>query len=124
MNLMTLNIRGLGEKHKQDWVSKLRLEQNLSFMAIQETHLEDDINLDFVIKCWGTRNCDFDFVNSTGRSGGIISVWDTAVFSVSKSIKSRSFLILIGKWINISGVTAIVNVYGPQSRGDKKRLWE
>lgn len=41
MNIMTLNIRGLGEKHKVDWVHRLRMEHNLCMIGILDSKLDE-----------------------------------------------------------------------------------
>lgn len=75
MNCMSLNIRGMGEKDKLEWVRRLKTSQKLHFIGIQETQIADFSNIK-IIDCWDDDNFDYDFVNATGRSGGLVCIWD------------------------------------------------
>lgn len=113
MNIMTLNIRGMGDSHKVDRACRLRRSQNLILMVIQETQLNNlQRSLD-TSRCWGNDNHGFDFVNAVGRLGGLLTVWDSTFFNIKEMIKSRYFLVTIGTCPSIVGLLAIVNVYGP-----------
>lgn len=72
MNILTLNIRGLGEIHKVDWDCRLRRSENLVLMVFQETQLNDlqcSLNTS---RCWGSDNHGFKFVKVVGRLGGLL----------------------------------------------------
>lgn len=56
--------------------------------------------------------------------GGIMSIWDPLVFRKTHSLRSRYFIATSRIWIGVPGVTTIVNVYGPKSVTDKRRVWE
>lgn len=62
-------------------------------------------------------------MNPVGRSGGIISIWDPHVFVRSHTFSSRHFLAVSGHWLGFPGTTTLVNVYGPQSIQEKRKLW-
>lgn len=123
MNLMTLNIRGLGEKYKAEWVCRLRRSHNLVLTAIQETQLSVLQNSLDVSRCWGNGNHGFEWFNATGRSGGLLTIWDSNFFNIEVTINSRYFLVIIGTCPSIDGQLAIVNVYGPKSIPEKIQLW-
>lgn len=124
MNFMSLNIRGFGDARKRDWILSLRRLHKFSFIGIQESQLEDPVNRELIKDCWGDINFDYDFMNANGRSGGLISIWDKSMFNSSEVIKSNSFLIIFGSCSLFSNLFAIVNVYGPQSPSEKRKLWE
>lgn len=74
MNIMTLNIRGLGEKHKVDRVCRLQSEHKLCMIGIQESKLgESSLPLN-TTDCWGDPDCRFEHVFTTGRSRGLVSI--------------------------------------------------
>lgn len=73
---------------------------------------------------WVNNSFGFELIEATGRSGGIITIWDDEVFRVYDSIKSRYFLITFGQWVGINTEIAIVNVYAPQAPSEKRRTWE
>lgn len=123
MNCLSLNIRGIGVEEKVRWARKLKLLHKATFIGIQETQLNDytDINVN---GCWDSSDYDFEGVNATGRSGGLLSIWNTNCFQKSKVLKSRYYLIIIGKWIGVTGNTIFANIYGPQAPVDKRLLWQ
>jgi hypothetical protein len=48
-------------------------QQRVDFMAIQETKMEN-IEDGLCFSLWGSRDCDWVILSSTGNSGGIISL--------------------------------------------------
>nr|GEZ23354.1 nucleotide-binding alpha-beta plait domain-containing protein [Tanacetum cinerariifolium] len=61
MNFLSLNIQGLAQKAKKDWVKELCVKNKVNFLALQETKMEC-IELFIVKRCWG--NFAFDYVHS------------------------------------------------------------
>lgn len=122
MNAISLNIRGISEIHKVDWIRKIKMSHKIDFIGIQETHVVDSGNID-IQGCWGNMNFEFEFVESHGRSSGLLSIWDPLIFSKHNVVKSRNFLAILGHWKGFSGIISVVNVYGPQSISDKRELW-
>ncbi|XP_052622324.1 uncharacterized protein LOC128127692 [Lactuca sativa] len=120
---MTLNIRGIGESHKVDWVRKLKFSQNVDFICLQESRVSDFNAID-VNSCWGSGYFECDHVNPTGGSGSILSIWDPLIFRKSHTVQSRNFIATSGVWNGFPGITTIVNVYGPQSIIEKRILWD
>ncbi|GJR44673.1 RNA-directed DNA polymerase, eukaryota, reverse transcriptase zinc-binding domain protein, partial [Tanacetum coccineum] len=96
--------------------------KQVSFLGIQETH---SIILDtFKIKCaWG--NSQFDFVEhpASGRSGGLVSIWDPNVFSNINEFQFENLLIVEGIWIASRIHCFMINVYAPQDDSKKEKLW-
>lgn len=79
MNCMTLNVRGIGEDAKVNWVRRLKHLHNTNFMGIQETQITEFERID-IQGCWGSQDFDYEGVNSTGRSGGLLSIWNKGCF--------------------------------------------
>ncbi|GKB52136.1 RNA-directed DNA polymerase, eukaryota, partial [Tanacetum coccineum] len=73
MNVMSLNIQGLGQSAKKQWIRELNTKNKINFVAIQETKLES-INLFSIKDLWGNSFFDFSFSSSVGLSGGILSI--------------------------------------------------
>lgn len=94
----------------------------VDFIGIQETHVADPGNID-IKGCWGSSNFEFELVESQGRSGGLLSIWDPLIFTKHNVIKSKNFLAISGHWKGFSDTISMVNVYGPQSISDKRELW-
>ena len=95
MNCLSLNIRGIGEDVKIQWVRRLKIKHRAIFVGLQETQIIDHRRIR-VKECWDSDHLDFEGVDSAGRSGGLISIWDTRYFMKTEVIKHRCFLIVIG----------------------------
>ncbi|GJR71569.1 RNA-directed DNA polymerase, eukaryota, partial [Tanacetum coccineum] len=123
MNFLSLNIQGLGQSTKKNWIRELNRKYKVNFVAIQETKLE---NIDlFAIKAlWGNFSYDFDVSPSVGYFGGLLCVWDPNMFSKDSVTISDSFLAIRGTWISSSTKLFIVYVYAPQDLSERKTLWE
>ncbi|GJZ13303.1 RNA-directed DNA polymerase, eukaryota [Tanacetum coccineum] len=103
-------------------ISKLCNKHNINFLGIQETH-SSSIDSFKVKSMWGNFRFDFAFCPSVGRSGGILSIWDTNVFSKINVHPFDHFLIVEGKWVNENFQCFMVNVYAPQEDRNKVALW-
>ncbi|GKB77993.1 RNA-directed DNA polymerase, eukaryota [Tanacetum coccineum] len=88
----------------------------------------DEIGLDFIIT-FNLRTHVFgnevDFVasGSVGASGGILTMWDTNVFSKESEFINRSYVGIVGSWSGMQGKVGILNVYAPQDSHLKEELW-
>ncbi|KAL7608841.1 uncharacterized protein LOC111895805 [Lactuca sativa] len=120
---MSLNIRGMGERYKIEWVRRLRNENKLCMIGIQESKLGESTPTLNVTDCWGDWEYGFEQVFTTGRSGGLVSIWDRKQFLVIETIKSRYFIAVLGNFVGINGLTGFLNVYGPKSEIDKSNVW-
>lgn len=122
MIMCTINIRGLGEGVKRRTVKSLVRDNGLDFFAIQETKLElvDDR---MCRSLWGNDGYGWYLVSSSGRSGGILSLWDGALGKNIFPFSGFGFAGVCLEW----GVQAtrcfIVNVYAKSSIADKRRMW-
>ena len=111
--------KGVGEDVKVNWVRRLKIHHKATFVGLQETQISNFSNIN-AKGCWDSNEYDFDGIDSNGRSGGLISIWDTRCFQKLDVIKNRHFLIVIGKCKNTDENLNIVNVYGPQSPCEKR----
>ncbi|GJW52227.1 RNA-directed DNA polymerase, eukaryota, reverse transcriptase zinc-binding domain protein [Tanacetum coccineum] len=60
---------------------------------------------------------------SVGRSGGLLSVWDTYSFSKLNVFTFDHFLVVEGNWLHSHLHCFMVNVYAPQDDKKKEILW-
>lgn len=79
MIIVSYNIRGLGEREKKRDVKDLIKKVRTDMCCLQESKLEV-VNQRIIKATWGNSSCDWDFVKSEGSSGGIISIWNPAIF--------------------------------------------
>ena len=122
MNFISINARGIGGMDKLPWLNKLKKENGVDFMAVQETKVEKVSN--FVgNSIWGSKSFGMEFVGAVGQSGGIMSVWDKDRFSLSSTTKAQNFLLVSGRLKGHNDIVNIVNVYAPQGVSAKRSLW-
>ncbi|KAK9063215.1 hypothetical protein SSX86_017085 [Deinandra increscens subsp. villosa] len=122
MNCLSINIRGIGGYGKASWIKKLKVDNGISFIGMQET-MSSNILPGLVSAYWGGMGFDFDFVESIGNSGGILSVWDPKVFVKDKVTKDVNFLHVSGMIMAGNARVNVLNVYAPQDKGEKRLLW-
>nr|GEV36114.1 RNA-directed DNA polymerase, eukaryota, reverse transcriptase zinc-binding domain protein [Tanacetum cinerariifolium] len=51
MNFLSLNIQGLAQKAKKDWIQELAMKHKVNFLSIQETKMEE-FDVGSVQNCW------------------------------------------------------------------------
>ncbi|KAJ0533359.1 putative RNA-directed DNA polymerase [Helianthus annuus] len=76
-----------------------------------------------VNRFWGRSLFEFDAVESTGRSGGLLTIWDPSIFAKSGVVKNRNFLAVFGNMLSSGEPIAVVNVYAQNDPGDRRILW-
>lgn len=123
MNFMSLNIQGITQKAKKDWVKELCIKHKVNFLTLHETKMES-MDIFTVNKCWGNFGFDFVHSDSVGNSGGILCVWDINSFRKSGHPISDSFVLTRGVWMKNGKELLIVSVYAPHDLKEKLLLWE
>ena len=73
---------------------------------------------------WGNFAFEFAVSSARGLSGGIISMWDPAVFVHQKISCFDNMVVVQGEWIASKLRCSMVNVYAPQQDNQKRLLWE
>ncbi|XP_076928241.1 uncharacterized protein LOC143605053 [Bidens hawaiensis] len=122
MNFLSVNIRGLGSEVKGTWIRKLSNANEIGFIMLQETQFASLEGMDLG-RFWGKGCFEFDWVGATGRSGGLLSIWDPKRFSVSRIEKHHFYLCIHGTLKDDGKAFPVVNVYAPQKLRDKRALW-
>ena len=122
MNLLSINIRGIGSRGKPRWINKLKNVFGVSFIAVQET-MSSDIQVGLIDRYWGGHGYDFESVASEGNSGGLLSLWDPKFFIKDKVVKDKNFLLVSGIFVDGNRRLNILNVYAPQNNSAKRDLW-
>ena len=122
MNYLSVNLRGVRDSRKADWVRGLKTTHGAHFIAIQETKVPGNISF-MVNRFWGRSIFEYDAVESAGRSGGLLTIWDPSLFSKSGSVKNRNYLAVSGNMVSTGEEIVIVNVYAPNDPGERRGLW-
>ncbi|GKC44027.1 putative RNA-directed DNA polymerase, partial [Tanacetum coccineum] len=58
-----------------------------------------------------------------GASGGILTMWDSRVFTMEQCFKDRNYLGVIGSWVGVTNKIGLLNIYAPQPGPLKELLW-
>lgn len=122
MNVLSLNVQGMGKKKKRRWISDLSGKHKVNFLALQETKTEHITDFD-VKSVWGNFNYEYVFSPAIGLSGGVLCVWDPQVFVKSRSITTRSFVAIEGDCVSKGVRLMFIVVYAPNDCRFRKLLW-
>lgn len=123
MNFLSINIRGMGSEVKADWVKNIRADEGISFIAMQET-FKAEVGINEAAKYWDRSPFGMEFSGAIGRSGGLLCLWDSGRFSKTGAVKDQNFLLIQGIIKGCGSIINIINVYAPQRREEKRRLWD
>ena len=123
MNFLSWNVNGLGEKIKVGMVSRCVLKNKVDMLFIQESKITS-ISRGMIRALWKNQDYQWVGVNSTGASGGLLCVWDSKVFELKKKKINRNWIALWGEIVATKQEILMINVYGPQNRKEKRRVWE
>ncbi|GJR03016.1 reverse transcriptase domain-containing protein [Tanacetum coccineum] len=77
MNVLSLNIRGIGEDHKRSWVKRLCIENKVKFVGLQETMSRDD-NKFLIQSLW--KNSKFAYFTKKADGRVALSLFGTLHF--------------------------------------------
>ncbi|XP_022040636.1 uncharacterized protein LOC110943189 [Helianthus annuus] len=123
MNYMSANIRGAGDSKKAEHIRVLKRKNGLGFICIQETQMAISTNAQ-VSAFWDNTPFDFDMVDSSGKSGGMLNIWDPSLFIKKQSVSNRFFLATFGELKHGGENITVVNVYAPLDKKAKKQVWD
>ncbi|GMI66437.1 hypothetical protein HRI_000313000 [Hibiscus trionum] len=122
-NLISWNIRGLGNPLKKRAVKRLCSKGNVSVILLKETKIQC-YKGNLVRSLWGSRLGGFSFAPSMGHSGGLISIWNPSIFfAVDKELRSQRFIILVGELCRWKVKACLVNVYTPNDLVERKNFF-
>ncbi|KAJ9548768.1 hypothetical protein OSB04_021311 [Centaurea solstitialis] len=122
MKIISLNIRGLGNQIKKEWIKEICKKELPCLVGIQETKLKE-FSVQSVASLWGVNDGDFEFCEAMGNSGGLLTIWNKNEFHGQFVVKDKNFLAVIGKWEKKDGLIGCVNVYGPNDQRERVALW-
>ncbi|KAJ0797670.1 putative RNA-directed DNA polymerase [Helianthus annuus] len=122
MNILSLNIRGVGSVSKGEWVRRICQENDISMVMLQESQFTalDGVEIG---KFWGNTDFYYDWVPSSGRSGGLITIWNPKLLVDTVVTKHANFLSVSGVLKESGKEMVFVNVYVPHKIIDKRRVW-
>ncbi|MCH81287.1 hypothetical protein A2U01_0002072, partial [Trifolium medium] len=122
MIVCSWNVRGLGGRVKKQKLRQLIFRQKVEVMAVQETKLEV-VDHKFCARLWGGDLVGWRCAPAIGRSGGILTLWDSTKGSCVSSFHGQGYLGVCLEWGLKKTMCLIVNVYAPCNSLSKKALW-
>ena len=123
MNFISINVRGIGVEGKTGWVRRLKEANGISFMAIQEMQCGNIGRYDYS-RLWGREDVETVVVEPSGRSGGLVNLWNPKVFIKEAELLDKKNLLTSGRLVEDGLLLNILNVYAPQNVVEKRVLWE
>ncbi|KAB1669795.1 hypothetical protein ES319_1Z009700v1 [Gossypium barbadense] len=81
------------------------------------------VTMDVVRKLWGDDNCEFRFVAATGRSGGLLTMWNKDEFLLLKEWSDGRLLVIKGRWVKEDLEVVLINVYASNLVYEQNILW-
>lgn len=123
MKILTYNVRGLGSSVKKKELKEIINKHKIELCCVQETKLESISELECKA-VWGDDKFGWDYREAEGRAGGILSIWDSEVFSCLSSWHMNGALIVNGFWGQECVQCCIINVYAPCLLSEKEGLWD
>ncbi|GJZ70286.1 putative RNA-directed DNA polymerase [Tanacetum coccineum] len=128
--IMCRSLHGKGTEHKvnsDDYKVAHREEVesgNIIFKATRTGSGSLSVDDQWVESVWGARNFGFVQIESRGRSGGLLLVWDTNSFSVKQSVGEDRFVAIMGTLKGRVGDIILANMYRPYPANQKVALWK
>ncbi|XP_025652805.1 uncharacterized protein [Arachis hypogaea] len=92
-------------------------------LGLIETKREAISKLD-VIRIWGYSTVRWEYVESRGASGGLLLMWDEAIFKSRNCYKGERWLCVEGVLMKSNFNCAFCLVYGAFGREEKRVVWE
>ena len=120
MKLISWNIRGLNNPHKQDNIKNIIRDNKLDIVLIQETKmLKDEIEGLLVFKGGKIIGNDLD-----GASGGMAVYWNDKCIARELIYENRNMMNIIFTNSKDGSTWVLTNVYTPNTKWGRKTLWE
>nr|GEZ14506.1 RNA-directed DNA polymerase, eukaryota [Tanacetum cinerariifolium] len=98
-----------------------KLVQELNEEEVKATKLSDEDQV--IVEEEGNFNFNYACILARGRSGGLISMWYTNMFTKERIWCDEAYIIVKGQWSNAVGDCFMINIYAPQESTAKSTLW-
>ena len=120
-NILCWNVRGLNSEPKLLALSNAISSSGCAVICLQETKKAHIDNL-FLKSCCPRRFDKFAFIPSQGASGGIATIWNSAIFTGTVLFQEDFALLIKFRSTQSAQEWTLVNVYGP-CQGDPRVIY-
>ena len=111
-NVLCWNIRGMNSDPKLLALSNAIATSGCSVVCLQETK-KSAFDNSYIKSCCPKRFDKFAFIPSRDASGGIVTIWNSAVFTGTVLIEEDFALLIHFKSTQSAQMWTLVNIYGP-----------
>ncbi|KAL0559838.1 hypothetical protein IC582_000218 [Cucumis melo] len=122
MKLLSWNVRGLSSAQKRAQIKASIFAYEPDFVILTETKLTY-VSKKLIKSIWSPISINWAFLNSSGRSGGIIVMWNDQNFSILSVFKG-AFSVSIQVGSNNAASWWLSAIYGPAKRKNRPLFWE
>jgi hypothetical protein len=122
-NILSWNVRGLNEGRKRLKIRNLLSKWKVDIVCLQETKLKMVSN-QLVQSLWRCPYKEWCHMDSCGASGGILLMWDRRVVSKIEDCLGNYVVACSFRNVEDGFLWAFAGVYGPNSNGLRRFLWE
>ncbi|XP_026438068.1 uncharacterized protein LOC113336633 [Papaver somniferum] len=122
-NIISWNVNGLLDITKRDSLQVLLRMWKPDIICLQETHVKG-WKRHQVKQLWGANNFNYVALDSIGRSGGIIIIWNTNTINVIDFLLGAFSISVRCNYINDDFVWMLTSVYGPVHDFEKDQFWD
>jgi len=116
-------VKGLNDEDKCPRVRNLLREWKVDIVCFQETKLEV-MSCSVVRSLWGCHYVDWCCLDSRGAFGGILIMWDRRVVEKIDECVGEFTLAILFRNVEDYFSWAFAGIYGPNSDGDGRFLWD
>ncbi|XP_016192510.1 uncharacterized protein LOC107633388 [Arachis ipaensis] len=117
------NIRGLRRDGKLRMVKDLKNKHRIHMLGLTETKRQIVTRFD-IARVWGQDSPGWEYVGSDDMSGGLLLIWDEAVFKLNNCYKVERWLCVEGEILKNSFNCVFVLVYDAHDRDEEIKVWE
>ncbi|GKV27934.1 hypothetical protein SLEP1_g37047 [Rubroshorea leprosula] len=116
-------VEGRRDESGRKEVKKLVKEERPDLLFLQETKLER-MDVGTCSQLWNSDEFDWVAKDSSGASGGLLCIWDRRHFVKREELIGDGFVGLSREWGVSKQQCFLINVYGPNDKQKRAKLWE
>ncbi|XP_059310209.1 uncharacterized protein LOC132061397 [Lycium ferocissimum] len=122
IKVLSWNVRGLNEISGRTTVESLIQKWKADIVCLQETKIED-WSISWIRQIWGNNWVEWVELQSPGRSGGIIVMWDKRQWSIREVQRGCYTISCMLESTQEEFRWCFTGVYGPHSNIERELLW-
>lgn len=121
LTISSWNVRGANGSVARSNIRKLVSQSKANILFLQETKCSSWSDL-LMNSIWDSNIYEWEVVNSTGNSGGLLIFWKKSLLTVEQVTCSSCWIWCKGK-VNGEYPVNLINVYGPHDPLEKSVFW-